>query len=65
MACGWFDGASHAQVERVLLRAVKNRVLEGGELRLSTRHIGRARCRTVVFKGDEIARINDDRVALG
>ena len=31
---GWFGGASHADVERVLRRAVKDMVLEGGEFRL-------------------------------
>ena len=39
---GWFEGASHAHVERVLLRAVKAMVMEGGELRLTTQHVRRA-----------------------
>lgn len=40
--CGWFEGASHAHVERVLLRAVKDMVLEGGELRMAIEHVRRA-----------------------
>ena len=42
---GWFEGASHAHVERVLLRAIKDMVLEGGELRLTTQHVRRAHWR--------------------
>ena len=42
---GWFGGASHADVERVLRRAVKDMVLEGGEFRLCLEHINRARRR--------------------
>ena len=42
---GWFEGVSHAHVERVLLRAVKDMVLEGGEPRLTIKHVHKARCR--------------------
>ena len=42
---GWFEGATHARVERVLLRAVKDMVLEGQGLRLKIEHIDRARRR--------------------
>ena len=42
---GWFSGATHADVERVLRRAVKDMVLEGGEFRLCLEHINRARRR--------------------
>ena len=41
----WFEGATHAQVERVLLRAVKDMVLEGRGLELSIKHIDKARRR--------------------
>lgn len=41
----WFNGASHAHVERVLVRAVKDMILEGRELSLRIRHIDRARSR--------------------
>ena len=36
---GWFKGATHADVERVLRRAVKEMVVEGGELKLGVQHI--------------------------
>ena len=39
----WFKGASHADVERLLLRAVKEMLLQGGEPRLSIRHLEIAR----------------------
>ena len=42
---GWFKGATHADVERVVRRAVKEMVLEGGELRLRVQHIQSARRR--------------------
>ena len=42
---GWFKGATHADVERVVRRAVKEMVLEGGELRLRVRHIESAQRR--------------------
>ena len=42
---GWFKGATHADVERVVRRAVKEMVLEGGELRLCVRHIESAQRR--------------------
>ena len=42
---GWFKGASHADVERLLLRAVKEMVLQGGEPRLSLKHLETARRR--------------------
>ena len=42
---GWFKGATHADVERVLRRAVKEMVLEGGELRLRIDHLEAARRR--------------------
>ena len=37
--CDWFKGATHADVERVVQRAVKEMVLEGGELYLRVEHI--------------------------
>lgn len=42
---GWFNGDSHAHVERVLVRAVKDMILEGGELRLRIEHVDGARSR--------------------
>ena len=36
---GWFEGATHALVERVLLRAVKNMVLEGDSQLLTMEHV--------------------------
>ena len=42
---GWFKGATHADVERVVLRAVKEMVLEGGDLKLRVQHIESARRR--------------------
>ena len=42
---GWFKGATHADVERTLRRAVKEMVLEGGELRLRIEHVEAARRR--------------------
>ena len=42
---GWFDGATHAHVERVLLRAVKEMVMEGRGLELNIGHIDSARRR--------------------
>ena len=42
---GWFKGATHADVERVVRRAVKEMVLHGGELRLCLEHIETAQHR--------------------
>ena len=42
---GWFKGATHADVERVVRRAVKEMVLEGGELLLRVQHIQSAQRR--------------------
>ena len=42
---GWFKGATHADVERLVLRSVKQMVLEGGEPRLCLRHFDTARRR--------------------
>ena len=42
---GWFKGATHADIERVVRRAVKAMVLEGGELRLRIEHLESARHR--------------------
>ena len=39
----WFKGATHADVERVVRRAVKAMVLEGGDLRLRVQHLESAR----------------------
>ncbi len=36
---GWFKGDSHADVERVLRRAVKEMVLQGNEMRLGLKHL--------------------------
>ena len=40
---GWFNGHSHAGVERVLLRAIKDMVLDGKGLCLRSEHIDAAR----------------------
>ena len=42
---GWFKGATHADVERVVRRAVKDMVLQGEELRLRLEHVESARHR--------------------
>lgn len=42
---GWFKGSTHADVERLVLRSVKEMVLEGGESRLYLRHFDAARRR--------------------
>ena len=42
---GWFKGDTHADVERVLRRAVKDMVLEGGEICLCLGHLDAARRR--------------------
>ena len=42
---GWFKGATHADVERVVRRAIKAMVLEGGEPRLRLEHLEAARRR--------------------
>ena len=42
---GWFADATHADVERVVRRAVKAMVLEGGESRLRLDHLDAARRR--------------------
>ena len=42
---GWFKGDSHADVERVVLRAVKDMVLQGGDLQLCMGHLKKARRR--------------------
>lgn len=44
-ARGWFEGDSHADVERVVRRAVKEMVLQGGDMRLLIRHLESARRR--------------------
>lgn len=40
---GWFKRATHADVERLLLRAVKEMTLQGGEPRLNLKHLEAAR----------------------
>ena len=42
---GWFKGSTHADVERLVLRAIKEMVLEDGESRLCLRHFDVARRR--------------------
>ena len=42
---GWFNGTTHADVERIVRRAVKEMVLEGGDLRLCLEHIETAQRR--------------------
>ena len=42
---GWFKGATHADVERVVRRALKEMVLQGGELKLRLEHIETAQRR--------------------
>ena len=42
---GWFKGATHADVERVLRRALKEMVLQGSDLRLRIEHLEAARRR--------------------
>ena len=44
---GWFNGATHADVERVVRRAVKAMVLEGGASRLRLDHLHAARRRAL------------------
>ena len=44
---GWFADATHADVERVVRRAVKAMVLEGGESRLRLDHLDAARRRVL------------------
>jgi len=41
----WFKDATHAEVERVLRRALKEMVLQGGKLRLRIEHLKAARRR--------------------
>ena len=48
---GWFADATHADVERVVRRAVKAMVLEGGESRLRLDHLDAARRRTADTDG--------------
>ena len=40
---GWFTGTTHADVERVIRRALKEMVLQGDELRLCLEHLETAR----------------------
>ena len=40
---GWFKAATHADVERVVRRAVKAMVLEGGDAKLRVQHLESAR----------------------
>ncbi len=47
VARGWFKDATHADVERVVRRAVKATVLEGGEARLRLEHLDAARRRAL------------------
>lgn len=47
---GWFQGATHADVERLLLRAVKEMILQGGEPRLNLKHLEAARRREQMRK---------------
>ena len=42
---GWFKSSTHADVERVLRRALKEMVLQGGDLRLRVEHLEAARRR--------------------
>ena len=42
---GWFKGATHADVERVLRRALKEMVLQGSDLRLRIEHLEATRRR--------------------
>ena len=44
---GWFKDATHADVERVVRRAIKAMVLEGGASRLSLDHLHAARRRAL------------------
>ena len=41
----WFNGATHADIERVIFRAIKEMVLEGGDQRLRIEHLETARRR--------------------
>ena len=47
---GWFKGATHADVERVVRRAVKEMVLQDGDLRLRLDHLETARRREMARK---------------
>ena len=42
---GMFDGATHADVERIVQRALKEMVIKGGDLRLNVEHLETARRR--------------------
>ena len=48
---GWFKGATHADVERVVRRAVKAMVLEGGDLTLRVQHLESARKHSLAGNG--------------
>lgn len=53
---GWFKGASHADVERIVRRAIKEMVLEGEAPRLRIRHLETARRREIARRRRAIAR---------
>ena len=42
---GMFNGATHADVERIVRRVLKDMVIKGGELRLNVEHLETARRR--------------------
>ena len=44
---GWFKSATHAEVERVIRRAIKTMILEDGESRLRLEHLDAARRRAL------------------
>ena len=60
---GWFKGASHADVERIVRRAVKDMVLEGEAPRLRVRHLETARRRETARCPRRQAPASDDRRA--
>lgn len=60
---GWFKGASHADVERIVRRAIKEMVLEGEAPRLRIRHIETARRREAAQHPHRHAPVSGDRRA--
>lgn len=60
---GWFKGASHADVERAVRRAIKEMVLEGEAPRLRIRHLETARQRETARRSHRQAPTSDDRRA--
>ena len=60
---GWFKGASHADVERIVRRAIKDMVLDGEAPRLRIRHLETARRREAARCPHRQAPASDHRQA--